>query len=382
VSYNTYPGWHTLNIIREMMLYRTRDIDDPIEKSRHAREWVSFVTDALSDSPDSAYAVILHNYLNYRVTQKPELDHAALLHDELEAYNVPIYFYQFAERAEQHGLQYLVEADFPTVMPTGFKDEVVEYLGETARTTIEMEQYLDFLRNRTFRRTLLCHDTVPMSRRLAIEPIREFYAASSALPVTSDDDAARGVERFAASDGITFATDHPVTNAAFHYLGEIAPGAVRFDDLFHAACARLNMTQPDNRDAAALAANLLRAFSSSMELVEFHIYAPPIVTQISDHPTTQPLIRFQAGQGTLVASLLHRRVELDSLTRLVLLNLDGQNDRAALLEFLGRLAEEGKIGVRDANDQPAQSPEAARTILARELDNVLQWLAKSALLIG
>ncbi len=29
VSYNTYPGWHMINIVRGLMLYHTRDVADP-----------------------------------------------------------------------------------------------------------------------------------------------------------------------------------------------------------------------------------------------------------------------------------------------------------------------------------------------------------------
>jgi methyltransferase-like protein len=116
-------------------------------------------------------------------------------------------------------------------------------------------------------------------------------------------------------------------------------------------------------------------------LVEFHIYSPSIVTDIREKPATTPLVRFQARQGSLVANLLHRRVDLDGLSRIVLMNLDGQNDLKALLDFLLKLAESGKIGVRE-DDQPPQTPEDARRILARELDQTLQWLATSALLVG
>ncbi len=382
VSYNTYPGWHTLDIIRNMMLYVTRDADNPEEKSRRAREWVSFMGEALSSSPDSAYSAIFQNYLHFRPTQKPDFDHAALLHDEMEVINSPVYFHQFAEHAEKHGLQYLVEADFPTVMPNDLRSEVVEHLGETARTTIEMEQYLDFLRNRTFRRTLLCHDSVEVNRRLTIDPIAHYYVASFAKPIESDAAVVeRSIERFEASDGKVFATDHPVTKAVFHYLSEITPRAVRFGELLREACSRLEQVSPNPADAAALAANLLQAFSASLELVEFHVYTPRMVMVVSDKPLASPMARYQAQHGILAANLLHRRVELDNLTRLILMNLDGQNDRNALLEFLIRLADEGKIGVRDG-DEPAQTPEDVRRILAKELDSSLEWLAKSALLIA
>jgi len=259
---------------------------------------------------------------------------------------------------------------------------VVEHLGKTARTTIEMEQYLDFLRNRTFRRTLLCHEDVAVNRRLSIEPLRQFFVTTAAKQVEIEPDvAARGIERFETSAGVAFSTDHPVTKEAFRYLMEIAPALVHFDELFLESCKRLNMAQPTNADAAALAANLLRAFSSSLDLIEFHAYTPLIVTHVSEKPLATAFTRYQARHGVLVANVLHKRVELDALSRIVLMNLDGQNDREALLKFLTQLAETGKIGVRDG-DEPARTPEDVQRILSRELDAALNCLARWGLLIG
>lgn len=381
VSYNTYPGWHMLEVVRNMMLFRTRNIEDPSEKSSTAREWMAFITDALKDSSETNYASFLNSYMEFRPTRTMDFDHMALLHDELEEFNSPVYFHQFAAHAERHGLQYLAEADFPTVMPNGLRPDVVQQLQHTARTTVEMEQYLDFLRNRMFRRTLLCHSEVEVNRRLSTDPIRDFYVTSLTTPVVpAPDEQTSGIERFRASDGAVFSTDHPVTRSAFHYLAEVSPHAVLFLTLLEKACARLNI-MPNERDAGALAANLLRAFTYSLNLVEFHTCAPKIVTELTDKPIASSLARYQAAHGDSAVSLWHRRADLDGTSRVLLPLLDGNHDRAALFEHLMRLVEEGKMGVQDG-DQPVASSERAREILAHELNDTLRWLAKSALLIG
>jgi len=382
VSYNTYPGWHTLEIMRNLMLFRTRDAASPAEKSTQAREWVSFMAHALANNTDSAYAAVFENYLAFRGTQTEGIDHSALLHDELEANNAPIYFHQFIERAEQHGLQYLVEADFPTVMPNGLSDEVIEHLGKTARTTVEMEQYFDFLRNRTFRRTLLCHDEIDVDRRLSIQPLREFYVTSLATvaKLTANGEAS-DVETFEGSDGSQFKTDHPLTKAAFHYLVEAAPERVQFDELVRKAASRLDMTQIVDKDAVALAANLLRAFSFSLSLIEFYSFSPRMTTVVSEYPLATTLARYQARQRSDVANLTHARVQLDNFSRLVLAQLDGQNNRTALLDFLVGLAESGKISLPDGVQTP-ESPDDLRRRLAGDLDVTLQSLASLALLVA
>ena len=63
ISYNTYPGWHMMSMIREMMLYRARDIEAPMEKAAAARELIEFLYEAL-DSKESAYRAYLEQYLD------------------------------------------------------------------------------------------------------------------------------------------------------------------------------------------------------------------------------------------------------------------------------------------------------------------------------
>lgn len=71
-------------------------------------------------------------------------------------------YHEFAAHAARHGLQFLAETDveemqsarFPadvTAVPNGFGDDV-----------LQCEHYLDFLKNRAFRRTLLCHREVQL----------------------------------------------------------------------------------------------------------------------------------------------------------------------------------------------------------------------------
>ena len=80
-----------------------------------------------------------------------------LFHDHLEDINAPIYFHQFVERAASHRLQYLSEADFSTMLTSGFPKEVAATLEQISPDIVRTEQYMDFLRSRFFRRTLLCH---------------------------------------------------------------------------------------------------------------------------------------------------------------------------------------------------------------------------------
>lgn len=380
VSYNTYPGWHMLGIMREMMLYHTRSLTDPQQRAAQARALLDFLAESIS-AKDSAYGSYLNMYAKFLQGElkgaRPRSD-AFLIHDELEEVNEPFYFYQFAEQAAHHGLQYLGEAEFSTMLSSSFPPQVSETLRKMARSVVDLEQYMDFLRNRTFRQTLLCHQDVALTRQLKPERLTTFHVASPAQAVASRPNVRSiTVEKFRASDDATLATDHPVTKAAMLYLAEIWPQAVPFDGLLSTAHSRLGLDATAKQDdATVLAANLLTAYGYSGKLVELHVYAPHFVLEVSERPVASPLSRFQAQSSSRVTNLRHERVRLNEFDRYLLRHLDGSHDRAALIEALsaGPVAEGILVIQQDA--------EKARDVLAGGVEKSLRWLARTALLVS
>jgi methyltransferase-like protein/protein-L-isoaspartate O-methyltransferase len=383
VSYNTYPGWHMLEIVRNQMLYRTHNIPNSSEKAQPGQEWIEFMAHVLANHSDAAYTSAFETYLAFRSLQISNLEESAVLHEELETYNQPLYFHQFVERAEQHDLQYLAEAEFQMVMPNGLTKEVTDYLKHIVHSTVELEQYYDFLHNRTFRRTLLCHANLDVDRRLSIQPVKSFYISSTAKLAEEVDsqNVAGGIETFIGADGSKFATDHPLTKAAFHHLIEAYPLRLHFNDLVREAGSRFKAMQPADSNPDILAGNLLRAFSYSENLIEFHSFAPQMTTVVSEYPLATALARFQSREDSYAVNLKHLRVDLNDFSRLVLAQLDGEKDRAALLDFLVGLAEDGDIKLPNPDQTPKTAAEI-RQSLAVQLDATLKYLANLALLVS
>ena len=392
VSYNTYPGWRMIEMVREMMLYHTRRTEDPAARAAQARALLDFLAEAVPDE-NNAYGSFLRMYarlLHGEVDDARPKDDALLLHDELEAVNEPLYFHQFAEQVERHGLRYLADAEFHTMLPHGLPDIVPSMLRDQAGDLIEAEQYLDFVRNRTLRRSLLCRWEVRPNRQLTPDRLTSLYVASraQALPPDGEEDAASAapfgpVRRFRASGGATLATDHPVTQAAMDYLAEIWPRAVPFDDLLAEARVRAGpAASAESVDAQVLASNLLAAYGHSDELVELHVYTPPMMLTVSERPKASPVARLQAQESRRVTNLRHERVRLDSLDRYLLRYLDGRHDLAALVEQLiaGPLAS-GDLVVQ-GEDGPLRDPARLRETLTEGVAKRLRWLAKAALLIA
>ena len=95
---------------------------------------------------------------------------------------------QFAVRHGQRllnfrGLQYLGEADFPDMQDMAETPEVRSTLRKLARDPIEKEQYMDFLKCRRFRQTLLCHAEQRLSHyRSVLNNAERHWAEKTAGP--------------------------------------------------------------------------------------------------------------------------------------------------------------------------------------------------------
>ena len=419
VSYNTYPGWHMVRIVRDMLLYHTRHIEDPLQRASQARAVLEFFAQAttLSDPatapPGSDQALAYGSFLSmYAGVVNEKLDgssgrHATLvLHDEMAEINEPLYFYQFAEEAQRHGLQYLGEADFSGMrgrLPTGsdVPPQVAAGLRRLAGDLVELEQAVDFMHNRMFRRTLLCHGAVDLPQRVSPDAVRAFYMTSRARPASPDPDLFslsrvkfQVASSHAEGDGPAITTNHPVSKLALHYLAEQWPAPVSFERLLSTARDRWQAAapQPDGPteevDAEVLAANLLTAYGYSNSLVDLYTYLPPFVPEVSERPVASAVARFQVQANTqqpgssLVTNLRHERVTMDSLDSFLLYHLDGSRDRAALLDLLmaGPVAQ-GVLTVQGEGPM-SQDDTQIRAVLAEEVEQKLDWLACAALLVA
>jgi methyltransferase-like protein/SAM-dependent methyltransferase len=353
VSYNTYPGWNFRGMVREMAQYHTRGIADPAERIARARQLLAFF--AQSAPADNPYATPL----------KAELElwrkyaDAELFHEHLEDINEPAYFHQFAERANRHGLQYLAEADFSAMQAAAFPAEVGEALGRITDDLVRTEQFMDIVRNRRFRQTLLCREEIALERNLTPRSIMGFEIASAARPLSP--------EVFQMPNGVTFTSADPLIKAAFRHLSEIWPQSASFDELVKAA-------GPANPGIQTLAAHILEGYARGFVVLRSR--KAPFVTTISGRPVASALARYQAKTGDPVINQLQESGLMDEFDRHMLQLLDGANDRNAMVERLVKLVENGVL------KSSSPGSDALRRNLARAVEDNLGHFAKLALLVG
>lgn len=156
ISYNTYPGWHTMEEVRQLMMFSNRDKAqfNHKEKVLHGKTIGSIVGsqilkyDNLKER-NSKFLGALRS-----VMQKDEY---YVGHDHLEPNNDPVYFYQFNDHLEAHNLAYLCDADLTLSMVRSFDADIADTLHKLALNDhVAQEQYLDFMLDTTFRKSIIC----------------------------------------------------------------------------------------------------------------------------------------------------------------------------------------------------------------------------------
>ena len=386
ISYNANPGWRLFGLLRDAMLYHTRGLAEPGEQIKHAVELLDlFLTavpeERVMESPIAASA----QFFRAKLENLGSDAGAYFFHDLLEEVNEPVYFFQFVEHAGRHGLQYLAEAYLQDMMLTQLPQAVADAVQSMAGSLIDVEQYMDFLRNRTFRHTLLCHQDVPIDRELRNERLLGLHVSARLRPVAEHPDLRSiSVERFRGPKKLTFATDHPASKAAIVHLSEIWPQSIAVEDLLAAAYERLETSAESEdvaRDGEVLRTNLLRAFSYSDEMIHLHMYAPNLVSRVSPYPVARPVARWQATQSNTVTNVHHEAVELDAIGQAILPLLDGSHDHAALRDSLHVLIEEGHL-VRREEGGADKDAAPIELDVDQEMTEVLAFLADAGLLIG
>src|SRR5262249_35007457 len=134
-----------------------------------------------------------------------------LLHEHLEDNNLPVYFFQFIEQAQAQGLRYLGEADISVMVPGHFPPEVAGVLQRLSADLLHLEQYMDFLRNRMFRQTLLCHADHEPRYHLKPECLVDFHVAAPVRPTAPSPNLhSTEFEQFDSPTGVTLSSRDPI----------------------------------------------------------------------------------------------------------------------------------------------------------------------------
>lgn len=387
VSYNTYPGWHMRGMIRDMMRFHANRFSSSEERVTQARGLLDFLAGSLASGKESdnvmikSYSLMLQGELELLRAQPDYY----LLHEHLEAINEPMYFHQFMEAAEKHSLQYLGEADFFLMLIAHLAPDIRDTLTRISNNLVQMEQYMDFVRNRLFRRTLLVRSGLAINRNVQPETVKDLYIASDVKPNIPDPDIRTPgtlVEFKTPTGGIISATT-PITKAALMTLHELSPKPLHFEQLRRLARKRLSGSKPSNRetseqDAHELASNFLSAYASNA--ITLFPRGLPVPTEIPNRPKVTSYVRYQASIRGNITSAFHARIGVDEFGFRLLVKLDGSRDRSNLISEMVALAVSGELPCV-IDDKLITDVVTIQNAAKNALDNALSFYRNVGLLI-
>jgi SAM-dependent methyltransferase len=292
VSYNALPGRYVHMMLREMMLYHTRNGADPRERIVEARSLLRMLREGHLAS--DAWQPMLDE----EIWQMSNRNEGWFFHDDLATINDSFYVHDFAARAARHSLQYLGDAQphlmFDTRVP-------LDWVGGGV---MEREQYFDFLSLRQFRYTLLCGSEVRLDRPAGPERMDRFLFSSPARQSHGQIEGLNSVCMTGAPEAV---------GRVAAAMGAVYPIPVAFDKLLESA-----------GDREALRGILFALISSGF--AEFHIHDFSAGESVSPRPRASRLARWETARAGAVTYSSHRTHKLDGMVRAIIEQSDGTRD--------------------------------------------------------
>jgi len=383
VSYNVYPGWYQMEGLRRMMLYRTRSAETPAERIAQAREMLQFVahTNPADETPFGMWINGFQEYIDAGDAFNTAERDAYMLHDQLEQDNHPRFFHEFNAHCRQHGLQYVCDAEIQQDFPQGLPEGSLDFLRKMVQSADDMQQYMDFARNRMFRRTLLAHDDVQLSRVLRPERLASMRFSSPMIP-------AKDAATIASAEAVTFVnqaglkvtTDHPFSKAALQCLTVQWPRTFSLQELVE--CARLSLpARATEQDVLGMLVTLMQGFTSGRNVVMIHADPPHYAPSVSERPIGSTWARFDLRHGPVVTSQRHERVQLDMLEAEILGLLDGAHTVDDLVRLFLPHVRSGAITFADM-EIAALDDDALTARLTELVAKRVDSLCKAAMLVN
>ncbi len=355
VSYNVLPGWRMRGMLRDILRDACREHQVPAARLDAARAALERLAAGLEDLPGEA-ARFLREELS-RVRAAPP---SYLYFEYLAEHNQPVLFRDFAQACAREGLRYLCDTALHTLFPASLGDPVEQALADL-EDGLDLEQWLDFIGNRSFRQSLLIRDDRAEDGDEGLS-LDRFAAFSLAADLRSPDVMVLQNEEpvyFLRPSGDPIQVSHPLSKSILAELAQGYPDAVPLVQVFPVARARV-LAAGGAAFADGAGAALAEVFGLfARGAVQARLHPRQFPRSIPAGPRARPLVRalVAAGQGQ-VPTRDHGNLELDGIAARLVAYLDGTR---ALADLDAGLAADLASGVLTpvgpgTRDQPGSAP--------------------------
>ncbi|HMO94541.1 MAG TPA: class I SAM-dependent methyltransferase [Tepidiformaceae bacterium] len=315
VSYNALPGWHLRRAVRDMMVYHSRYFPDLEERAVQARALVDFVNDSTGELSQVITGIEIHHQAvaatREVIARYPDY---YVVHEFLEQDNQAFYLYEFVERLNAAGLQYVGDSSLAAMVSHNLPDAIAATLDRISLTNVALEQYRDFLVNRAFRHTLICRPDVQLERTIPPETAYcLFFRIAQCDPDHADPGQAQG------ADGRMVDIRTSEALAVVAELRTRYPSAASFEAICTATGIR-------NREKlAGLLLNL-----PAQDVVEVSVGSFPAVER-SRRQMLWPPARLFASEGLPLPAPSHQVITIASVGQRIASLIDGSRTNAEIL---------------------------------------------------
>lgn len=176
ISYNTYPGWKNIDILRDIMQFRIETLNnygnniDSYEKVKYGRGAIEFL-EKFS---------FLNEHTKAMVTDLKDKDAYYILHEYFEDSNVPLYLHDFNKKLLKYDLFHVVDSNINRSFPIFSDPEVEKSIeNECGGNHIAREQYYDYLLNRQFRVSIITHlknkNKINLTKMVRLEDLNQLH---------------------------------------------------------------------------------------------------------------------------------------------------------------------------------------------------------------
>ncbi|MCP5369290.1 MAG: methyltransferase regulatory domain-containing protein [Rickettsiaceae bacterium] len=363
ISYNTLPGWNMVRTIRDMMLYHSKSFSNLKDKVAQSRALLGFIKDSL-DGQDTVYAKMLSQEAELLSKQAD----CYIAHDHLEQENSQFYFSEFMNRANKEGLQYLSDVAINMMYLGNFKPEVADKL-KSISDIVQTEQYLDFINNRRFRSTLLCHNHLKVNRALSSEMIRKFTMTANITlsePLKGKIEEQQEAKFYIRNNKESFLTiKSPYLIAALIILSEHQGFPLSFNTIVTKAnkllkkdCKAEIEKEFENIALNLVIKGILDIGLNERDKEKLDLQKPKVTALVQ--------YQLQNPQRTWVTSSRHIPVSLNIFDKVALQYMNGSRNLEEISELLVQDIKQGKLHMNKGDKKIENSKE-----IKKELQNIL-----------
>lgn len=378
ISYNTLPGWNMVRTIRDMMIYHSKGFEAPQEKITQSRALLAFVKESL-DGVKTPYAQVL--------AQETELlskqgDHY-IRHDHLEEENKQFYFNEFMTLAATNNLQYLSDCSLSSMYLGNMGADIVNKLKDL-NDIVRTEQYMDFITNRRFRSTLLCHSSMKLNRSLNNEDIRKFTLSLDITPEkplseVNLESAESSTFYFKGNKEQHVSSTSPWLKAILYTLAENKGFPIKFNTLIDKANKKFKTDRKAQIEIDLINNAMNLVVKGYMEIGLLERDKEKINLE---KPAISKLASYQVKNtsNNWVTSVDHVPIGVNLLDKFILSHIDGKNTKEQIVELLAKEAVDGKITLNKDNKKLENAAEIKQE-LATNLESTIEKFSMQGILL-